>query len=146
MNTYDTARANVERGAVILEEAQWLTDRQLWNLVIRRCQEATELALKGALLWATLDVPKTHDVGALLRQYADRFPAPFATQIPRLASISRALRVERERSFYGDEISGQPPEMLYSQEDAQEAVEKAAFVLAVCRQLFSGEPTTGDEV
>lgn len=69
MNTYDLARANVGRGAVILEEVQRLVNRQLWNLVIRRCQEATELALKGALLWAALEVPKTHDVGAFLRSY-----------------------------------------------------------------------------
>lgn len=49
MNTHDLARANLERGAVILDEAQRLADRRLWNLVVRRCQETTELALKGAL-------------------------------------------------------------------------------------------------
>lgn len=136
MNTHDLARANLERGAVILDEARRLADRQLWNLVVRRCQETTELALKGALLWATLDVPKTHDVSALLRQYSERFPPPFTAHIPQLASISRALRVERERSFYGDEVSGLPPETLYSQDDAQQALEKATFVLTVCRQLF----------
>ena len=136
MNTHDLARANLERGAAILDEAQRLADRRLWNLVVRRCQETTELALKGALLWATLEAPKTHDVSALLQQYSERFPPSFTAHIPQLASISRALRVERERSFYGDEVSGLPPETPYSQDDAQQALEKAVLALTVCRQLF----------
>ncbi|MBK9233604.1 MAG: hypothetical protein IPO15_22845 [Anaerolineae bacterium] len=37
MNTHDLARANLERGAAILDEAQRLADRRLWNLVGRRC-------------------------------------------------------------------------------------------------------------
>ena len=48
------------------------------------------------------------DVGMFLRRHHNRFPAEFARQIPRLASISRTLAVERERSFYGDEESGLP--------------------------------------
>jgi HEPN domain-containing protein len=39
------------------------------------------------------------------------------------------LRAEREISFYGDEESGLPPEMLYVDADADEALEKARFVL-----------------
>ena len=79
-----------------------------------------------------------HDVGVFLRQHRSRFPAEFARQIPRLASISRALSVERERSFYGDKESGLPPEMLYSEHDATEALEKAALVLDACRRLIVG--------
>ena len=122
---------------MILEEARSLKTREAWNLVVRRAQEAVELALKGALSWAGLEVPKVHDVGAFLRQHSSRFPAEFGQQVPRLASISRALAVERARSFYGDEESGLPPEMLYSEQDAAEALEKAIFVLALCRQLLS---------
>jgi HEPN domain-containing protein len=143
MNTHTIARANIERGAIILEEAQRLAEKQFWNLAVRRCQEVTELALKGALLWASLNVPKTHDVSAFLHKYQERFPTPFATSIPELASISRALRVERECSFYGDEASGIPPEQLYTADDAQQALEKAAFVLMVCRQLFSASDAEG---
>lgn len=136
MNTQEAAQFNLERAGMILEEAYRFRDRGAWNLVVRRCQEAMELALKGALWWAGLEVPWVHDVGVFLRQHRDRFPAGFARQIPRLVSISRALSVERERSFYGDEESGLPPEMLYEEHDAAEALEKAAFVLDVCRQLL----------
>ncbi|MBK9233605.1 MAG: hypothetical protein IPO15_22850 [Anaerolineae bacterium] len=74
-------------------------------------------------------------MSALLQQYSERFPPSFTAHIPS-SPISRALRVERERSFYGDEVSGLPPETLYSQDDAQQALEKAALALTVCRQLF----------
>ena len=93
MNTREAAQSNLERASLILEEASRFRDRGVWNLVVRRCQEAVELALKGALLWAGLEVPWVHDAGVFLRQHPNRFPADFARQIPRLASISRALSV-----------------------------------------------------
>ena len=136
MNTQTAAQSNLERAGLILEEAHHFRDRGAWNLVVRRAQEAVELAPKGALLWAGLEVPWVHDVGLFLRQHVDRFPAGFSQLIPRLASISRSLGVERERSFYGDEESGLPPEALYSDQDAAEALEKAAFVLDACRRLL----------
>lgn len=138
MNTQEAARMNLSRAEVILEEARNLRFKEAWNLVVRRAQEAVELALKGVLLWAGLEIPWVHDAGIFLRQHSSRFPDDFAQQIPRLASISRALGVERERSFYGDEKSLLPPETLYSEEDATEALEKAAFVLGTCRQLLEG--------
>jgi HEPN domain-containing protein len=136
MNTLEAARSNLERARMILEEAHRYRDKGACNLVVRRCQETVELALKGVLLWAGLEVPWVHDVGVLLRQHRNRFPTGFARQVPRLASISRTLSVERERSFYGDEESGLPPEALYDENDADEALERAAFVLDACRRLL----------
>ncbi len=51
-----------------------------------------------------------------------RFPPQFAEAIPQLASMSRTLRAERELSFYGDPESGIPPEELYTEDDALEAL------------------------
>jgi HEPN domain-containing protein len=138
MNTREAAQLNLERASLILEEADRYGAKEAWNLVVRRCQEAVELALKGSLWWAGLEVPRVHDVGVFLRQHRNRFPVEFSHQIPRLASISRALRAEREQSLYGDEASGLPPEMLYSKDDAAEAYEKAVFVLDTCRRLLEG--------
>jgi HEPN domain-containing protein len=129
------AAYNVQRARVILTEAAHLCEQEVWNLVVRRCQEAVELALKGSLLWAGINVPHIHDVGGLLRQHAARFPAEFREALSSMASISRSLRAERETAFYGDEESGLPPEMLYVQEDADEALEKARFVLAHVERL-----------
>jgi len=136
MNSHDAGLSSIDRAVLILEEAHHFREKGAWNLAVRRAQEAAELALKGALLWVSLEVPRVHDVGPFLRQNADRFPLEFAQQIPRLASASRALAVERERSFYGDEESGLPPETLYSDLDATEALQRATFVLDICRQLL----------
>lgn len=136
MNNHTAARANLQRAQRILEEAQLLCERGAWNLVVRRSQEVVELALKAALWWAGVDVPRLHDVGAVLRQQSHRFPASFAGHIPQLASISRSLSAERERSFYGDEVLNLPPEELYFEHDARDALERAGFVLEVCRHLI----------
>lgn len=145
MNNLDAARRSLDRASLILEEATHLRSRGGWNLVVRRCQESVELALKGALMWAGLDVPRVHDVGPALQYHKERFPAHFQSAIGKLASISRVLRAEREISFYGDEQSGVPPEMLYTAEDADEAIEKARLVLDACRRLVEGCNCGGGE-
>ncbi len=137
MTTHEGAQRSLNRAALILEEARHLQQRAAWNLVVRRCQEVVELALKAALLWAGVEAPRAHDVGPVLKRHGDRFPEPFQRQIARLASISRALRAEREISFYGDEQSGVLPEELYTSEDAQDALLKAQEVLAACRALLT---------
>ena len=135
MNNRLGARTYVERAGSVLEEAKFLYDREKWNLVVRRCQEVVELALKGALLWAGVDFPRAHDVGATLRRNVDRFPEFFACNVPRMASLSRRLRAERELSFYGDEETGLPPEELYSEDDAREALAQAEWAWELCDRL-----------
>ena len=125
MNPGNSLDRMISQALIIIGEAEYLKEKEAWNLVVRRSQEAVELALKCALLWAKIEVPRIHDVGPILKQYANRYPEPFKSQIPRLASISRLLRAEREISFYGDEESGAPPESLYTKDDAQEAISKA---------------------
>ena len=136
MTNHEMAQMDLERAEAIAEEAENWIHRQRWNLVVRRSQAAVELALKAALRWAGLEVPRLHDVGELLRRHRERFPAWFGEELTELASISRRLRGERELSFYGDEAAGIPPEALYSREDAERAWADAGLVLKVCRQLM----------
>jgi len=131
-----SAEQMISRALIIVEEAEYLDEKGAWNLVVRRSQEAVELALKAALCWARIEVPRIHDVGPVLKQHADRYPAPFRSRILHLASISRQLRAEREISFYGDEQSGMGPEGLYTREDASEALSKAREVLSACQNLM----------
>lgn len=129
----------MERSFIILGEAEYLNSKEAWNMVVRRSQESVELALKCSLLWARIEVPRIHDVGPILKQYASRYPVPFRSRIPYLASVSRTLRAEREISFYGDEQSGVPPEKLYTREDAREALSKAREVLEECLKLVEAD-------
>src|SRR3989304_3438749 len=106
MVTREIAAQDVQRADVILQEARSLLDRGAWNLVVRRCQEAVELALKGVLRAAGVEVPKVHDVSGTLRRNVDRLPAAVAAKIDALVTASRRLREERELAFYGDEEAG----------------------------------------
>jgi len=89
MNPDASTKRMISRALIIIEEAEYLQGRQAWNMVVRRSQEVVELALKASLLWAQIEVPRIHDVGPILKQYADRYPQPFQRRIPHLASISR---------------------------------------------------------
>lgn len=136
MNPSDALERMLSQASIIIQEAEYLQEKKAWNMVVRRSQESVELALKCALLWARIEVHRIHDVGPILKEYANRYPAPFRSKIPHLASISRLLRAEREISFYGDEQSGVPPESLYTKEDAMEALSKAREVLNECQKLI----------
>jgi len=128
----------LKRAIIILDEAKSLRSKGAWNLVVRRCQEAVELALKGALVSVGIQPPRVHDVGPTLKEHSEKFSPEFRQYITQLASISRALRAERELSFYGDEESGMPPETLYTLDDADDALKKAEFVLEKCKNLLEG--------
>ncbi|GEM_PF-4915006 len=52
MNNRQMARAMLQQAEVILAEAHYLNTHRHWHLVIRRCQESVELALKAVLLWS----------------------------------------------------------------------------------------------
>jgi len=91
MTNREMAEAHLRQAQEILVEAQALIARGVWNLVVRRAQEAVELSLKAALRSTGVEVPKIHDVGAVLQEYADRFPAVSREHVGRLASVSRRL-------------------------------------------------------
>ena len=92
MTQRDLALQDFRRAELILAEARVYREKGAWNLVVRRAQEAVELALKAALRFIGVDPPRVHDVGPSLREHASKFPPAFATAIPKLASISRAQR------------------------------------------------------
>jgi HEPN domain-containing protein len=134
MTNLDMARSYLRRAQIILQEAEGLFREQVWNLVVRRAQEAVELALKGLLRYAGLEVPHVHDLAGYLRQNQERLPRAVSAQLDRLISISRRLSEEREISFYGDEVLEVPPEELYTQQDAEAALAEARIVLGVCSE------------
>jgi HEPN domain-containing protein len=132
----EMARAYLAQAEEILLEAENAHGRAVWNLVVRRAQEAVELALKAALRGAGIEVPRVHDVGVFLKEQRAKFPEAFRAEIERLASISRRLRREREVSFYGDEEAGAAPQQLYAEPDARMAPDDAGYVLEQCRRLI----------
>lgn len=132
MTTDEIARGHVRRATTIFREAERLHVDQAWSLVVRRCQESVELALKGLLRAVGAEVPKVHDVSGALRRNLQRLPAEAAAQIDLLVSASRRLREEREIAFYGDDESDTEAEALFSRADAEDALKMARRVLEIC--------------
>lgn len=132
MTAGEMARSHLRRAAAVLREAERLHVDQCWNLVVRRCQECVELALKGLLRAVGAEVPKVHDVSGALRRHANRLPADLAPHIDILVSASRRLREERELAFYGDEETGTEAEALFTPADADGALATARQVLGLC--------------
>ena len=112
--------------------------------VVRQCQECVELALKALLMDVGVDVPKWHDVGPVLRRNAEKLSFLDKRTIQRLASHSRELRSDRERSMYGDEELELPPEEIYEQYDAEVGLERAREVYEVCRNVLERAKETED--
>jgi len=70
--------------------------------VVRRAQEAVELALKAMLRHVGVEPPKQHDVGGLVLPLRHLLPSEVAARAERRATVSKWLRKEREFAFYGD--------------------------------------------
>ncbi|MBI3001832.1 MAG: HEPN domain-containing protein [Deltaproteobacteria bacterium] len=105
-----------------------LTDKD-FNLVVRRAQEVVELALKGALKMLGVDYPKVHDVAPL---FSDRLRQKKGvgdpTVLQKIEEASLWLAQSRAPSFYFDRE--------YGEEDAEQALKDAAFVLNEVKELL----------
>lgn len=132
MTNLELANAWLKQATVILEEAESLLQKQIWHLVVRRCQESTEPALKAILSRIGIEIPKLHDVGHFLKKHESQLPSSITEHLDKLAMISRQLRAERETSFYGDDQLALPPEQIYEKIDAEEALKDAQFVVTLC--------------
>lgn len=56
MTNAEMAQGHFRQARLILDEAEGLQRRGAWHLVVRRCQEAVELALKAVLRSAGVEV------------------------------------------------------------------------------------------
>jgi len=136
MTNLEIARSYLRQRNEIYKEAESFRQRGVWHLAVRRSQEAVEMALKGALRYVGIEVPKLLDVGILLRRHKKKFPGYFGQGVDHFSSISRKLRKERETIFYGDEESRTPPDELYIVEDAETALKEAAPILKALEEFM----------
>jgi hypothetical protein len=75
-------------------------------------------------------------VADVLEAERDRLPKMLAPQLERLASVSRALRRDRELAFYGAEDL--TPSSFYREHDAVIARDSARDVVALVQPHVSG--------
>ena len=133
MRNKDLARDYIRRAGIRLAAVEVLFEKQGYADVVRETQELVELCLKGLLRLARVEVPRIHDVGPLLVDAKSRLPAEVRAHVAALAKISKAMRRDRELSFYGSEDL--TPSEFYQREDAEKALDDAKWVYSVCRSL-----------
>jgi len=141
LNFNSLASSYISQAEERLNLAKIEYERKKYNIVVRLCQESVELSLKACLRLVNIEPPKFHDVGPILKNNADKFPQWFKEKIDIFASYSRSLRKERELSMYGDEETNTPPELLYSDYDAQQSIKMAEEVLEYARKLYEEKRT-----
>jgi HEPN domain-containing protein len=134
MTSETLARSYLSKARSRLKALAVLRDEGAHSDVVREAQELVELALKGMLRAVGIEPPKFHDVGPLLLEHEQRFPARVRPQLSRAAEISRRLRRDRELAFYGD-IDFIPTQQ-YSADDARRAFEDAARVAELAGQVI----------
>lgn len=134
MTNRTLAHSYLKKAMARLDVLDLLFQKQAYSDVIREAQEIVELALKGMLRFVGIEPPKIHDVGSLLIEHREKFPPEIASQVEKLAQISKKLRKERELAFYGD-IDFIPTEE-YTEEDAQGALVEARYVVEVAQKLI----------
>jgi HEPN domain-containing protein len=106
-----------------------LFDRESWADVVRESQEVVELALKSLLRFSSIEVPRVHDVGQILRSESSKLPELVRSHIEDLVATSRSLRRDRELAFYGSEDL--TPSDFYQRPDAELARAGARRVVEV---------------
>lgn len=137
MTSSRMGRLYVEEARGRLALVHLALERGLWAATVREAQGCVELFLKGALRLVGVEPARTHDVAAILRSEAGRFPEWFRSSVAALATISTELAGDRGAAFYGDERQELGPQELFDTEDARRAVRNVELVAELCGRLLS---------
>ena len=114
---------------ILRRDAQGALNEKDFNMAVRRAQEGVELTLKGALKILGVEYPKVHDVAPLFSdQLRQKRGVGDPAVLQKVEEISLWLAESRAPSFYLDRE--------YSEEDGEQAVGDAAFVLSETKKLL----------
>jgi len=126
------ARAYVADAEIILGEAEASQRAGHYHRVVRKSQEAAELAIKGLLrLWG-LEYPKSHLLGRVIKRELVQRKVLDRQVADQMAYDADSLGLDREPSFCGSP-EGIPASQLFDAEDGEDALEKARRVLETIR-------------
>ena len=123
----------LKRSAARLEAINVLLEKESFADVVRESQEVVELTLKALLRSCNIEVPRIHDVSAVIEDNKERIPNKLKSSIPKITEISKQLRRDRELAFYGSEDL--TPTDFYKLKDAKLAFESASWVHKVVSEV-----------
>lgn len=127
----------IERAEVRVGAVEYLYSKKAWADTVRESQEIVELALKALLRDCHIDIPRIHDVSAILSEEKSKLPAGIKKELEKICDISRSLRRDRELAYYGSEDL--TPSEFYQEKDAKEALLSAKYIVDIVKKnLKSG--------
>jgi len=135
MKNDKSAKSHLADAEIILEEACCSLQKEHYHRVIRKCQESTELAVKGIFRYLGLEYPKSHILGRVIKKELSRYGLFRREELKRMANISDSLAFDREPAFYGSP-DGIPAGELFDQEDAEEAVEETRWIINIIKKVI----------
>lgn len=122
----------IERAQVRIGAVEYLYSKKAWADTVRESQEIVELALKALLRDCFIDIPRIHDVSAILTEEKAKLPKAIQQDLEKICDISRRLRRDRELAYYGSEDL--TPSEFYKEKDAIEALDFARFIVEIVSQ------------
>lgn len=134
MTNISLAQSYLKKATDRLAILTLLLNKKAYSDVVRESQEIVELTVKAMLRSVGIEPPKFHDVGGLLIEHRKKFKKIHLNYLKRIAAISKALRKERELSFYGD-IDFIPTEE-YTLQDAKKAIKDTTFTLNIAKRVI----------
>ncbi|HOT84858.1 MAG TPA: HEPN domain-containing protein [Methanofastidiosum sp.] len=124
----------IKRATIRFEILDEYLKRKGYAEVVREAQETVELLLKAVLIDMGLIVPTKHDVSLILEKNKEFLKEPLLSNCDKIRDISKALRKEREISFYGAEDF--LPSEEYNETDALKSIEDVKFVLEIVKKTL----------
>ena len=120
---------------IILEESRFSLERGHWHRVVRKSQEATELAIKGLFKYLGLDYPKSHILGKVIKKELGKHRLFDKEVLNQIAFISDSLAFDREPFFYGS-LNGISASSLFDKDDAEESVKNSEWVIGKIKSVL----------
>ncbi len=133
MNSISIGKNYIDDAKIIFSEAIESLKRGHYHRTIRKCQEAVELGVKGLLRIVGVEYPKSHRIGKTLvnSPLKDKVDPKVLKTIARITDM---LALEREVAFYGTEQK--PAQELFTNTDAESAIEDSRFVINAIEQAI----------
>ena len=136
MNNIVNSMSFLSDAEIILEESRFSLERGHWHRVVRKSQEATELAIKGLFKYLGLDYPKSHILGKVIKKELAKHRLFDKEELNKIAFISDSLAFDREPSFYGS-FDGISALSLFDEDDAEEALKNSEWVIGKIKSVIS---------
>ena len=134
MRNDDSAKAFLDDADIIVSETAISLERGHYHRVIRKCQEAAELSVKGLFKYAGIEYPKSHILGRVMKKEFANSSLFKQEELEEMAHISDTLSLDRESSFYGAP-DGTPASELYDKEDATDAINKTLWLINKIKKI-----------